>query len=86
MKPQACLSIKEGSPWEWVYVSACESSVHTQTWKKYLTDTYCQAGAKTQIGGDSRSCIQELHRFATWKISSVLSYGTQDLADESGNR
>lgn len=58
--------------------------MHTQPWKKYLQDTYYQAGEKKLIGGDSRS-VQELYRFITWKVSSVLSYGTENLADESMN-
>lgn len=33
--------------------------------KKDLPGTYCQAGAKTQIDEDTRSCVQELYRFTT---------------------
>lgn len=33
--------------------------------KMYVPDTYCQAGVKTQIDGDTRSRVQELYRFTT---------------------
>lgn len=84
MKLQACLSKKQISENGFMLVPVKVQGT-PRSEKKYLPNVPARKVGNYILVEIAGAVVRELYRFTTWKISLVLCYGTENLADESAN-